>query len=134
MCLLRLLSRNLDIKKGVIWIGGKKMVALMADTPRKMTVGLMFRKSLKQNECMLFVFPNDGYHSIWMRNMIFPIDIVWYDSNRRVVDFVESAMPSKRFDFSGYRPKEPSRYVVEFNAGFVKRNRLKIKDVAKFGV
>lgn len=134
MCLLKLLSRNLDFKKKEITIGKKKMTAFLADTPRKMTVGLMFRKSIKQNECMLFIFPSDGPHPIWMRNMKFPLDIVWLDSKRRVVDFVESAKPSSGFDFSGYRSKEPSRYVLELNAGFVRKNRIKIKDVAKFGV
>ncbi len=134
MCLLWLLSRNVDFKRKAITIGKKRMTALVADTQRKMTVGLMFRKSMKQNECMLFIFPNDGSHPIWMRNMRFPLDIVWLDSNHKVVDFVESAKPSSWQDFSGYRPKAPSRYVLEFNAGFVRKNRIKIKDVAKFGI
>lgn len=134
MCLLKLLSRNLDFKKKEIRIGKKKMVAFLADTPRKMTVGLMFRESMKPNECMLFVFPNDGQHPIWMRNMRFPIDIVWYNHDNRVVDFVEAAKPSSRMNFSGYHSKRPARYVVEFNAGFVKKNRIKINDVAKLGV
>lgn len=134
MCLLKLLSRNLEFKKKEISIGKKKMVAFLADTQRRMTVGLMFRNSMKPDECMLFVFPNDGQHPIWMRNMRFSIDIVWYNRDSRVVDFVQSAKPASRMEFSGYHSKGPSRYVVEFNAGFVKRNRIKINDVAKFGV
>ncbi|MCL4379426.1 MAG: DUF192 domain-containing protein [Candidatus Marsarchaeota archaeon] len=134
MCLLWLLSRNVVFNRKEIKIGKKRMDALVADTPRKMTAGLMFRKSMKQNECMLFTFPEDGTHPIWMRNMRFPLDIVWLDSNRRVVDFVESAKPSSGLDFSGYRSKTPSRYVIELNAGFVRKNKIKIKDVAKFGV
>jgi hypothetical protein len=134
MCILLLLSKGVDFKKEKIVVGNKKMDSFIADTPRKMTVGLMFRNGLKSNECMTFFFPNDGTHPIWMRNMKFPIDIVWYDSNKRVVDFVENAMPSGRFDFSSFRPKKPARYVIEFNAGFVKKNKIKIKDVAKFGI
>jgi hypothetical protein len=134
MCLLRLLARNPKFKKKEIIIGKKKMTAFLADTPRKMTVGLMFRNSIKTNECMIFVFPDDGPHPIWMRNMKFPIDIVWYDRDKRVVDVVEAARPAGRFEFSSYRSKEPSRYVIEFNAGFVKKNRIKINDVAKFSL
>ena len=134
MCLLWLLSRNVTFKKKEIRFVKKKLTAFIADTPRKMTVGLMFRKSIRQNECMLFAFPNDGQHPIWMRNMRFPLDIVWLDDKRRVVDFVESAKPSSGFDLSGYKSKEQSRYVIELNAGFVRKNRVKIKDVAKFGV
>ncbi len=134
MCILFLLSKGVDFKKKMIIIGNKKMNSFIADTPRKMTIGLMFRNGMKPNECMSFFFPNDGYHPIWMRNMKFPIDIVWCDKNKRVVDFVENAMPSARFDFSSFRPKKPSRYVIEFNSGFIKRNKIKIKDVAKFGI
>ena len=107
MCLLKLLARNVDFKKKEIWVGKKKMITFLADTPRKMTVGLMFRNSMKPNECMLFIFPNDGQHPIWMRNMKFPIDIVSYDRNSKAVDFVESAKPSGGFDFSGYYSKGP---------------------------
>lgn len=125
---------NVEFKKKEISIAKKRMSAFIADTPRKMTVGLMFRKSMKQNECMLFVFPNDSSHPIWMRNMRFPLDIVWLDSKRRIVDIVESAKPSSGLDFSGYKSKEPSRYVIELNAGLVSKNRIKVKDVAKLGV
>ena len=134
MCLLKLLSRNLEFKKRQITIGKRKMTAFVADTQRRMTVGLMFRDSIKPNECMLFIFHDEGQHPIWMRNMRFPIDIVWYDSRGRVVSFVESAKPSRGLDLSSYHSKGPSRYVVEFNAGFVKKNKVKINDVAKFGV
>lgn len=133
MCLLWLLSRNVKFKKRNIVFAKRRMGAFIADTQRRMTVGLMFRKSMKRDECMLFAFPNDGAHPIWMRNMRFPLDIVWLDSKRRVVDIVESAKPSSGLDFSGYRSKRPSRYVIELNAGFVSKNKVKIKDVAKLG-
>ncbi len=129
-----MLSRKLSFESKEIQIGEVNMSAFLADSPRKMTVGLMFRKSMKQNECMLFIFPNDRSHPIWMRNMRFPLDIVWLDSNRRVVDFVESAKPSSWHDFSGYRSKAPSRYVIEFNAGFIRKNNIKINDAARFGI
>lgn len=132
MCILRLLSKGVNFEKRRIVVGNRRMEAFIADTPRKMTVGLMFRPFIKKNECMLFIFPNDGMHPIWMRNMRFPIDIVWYDSKKRVVDCIEGAKPSRGLNFSSYKPQKPARYVIEFNAGFVKRNRIKRKDVAKF--
>lgn len=97
-------------------------------------VGLMFRKSIAPNECMLFVFPDYATHPIWMRNMRFPLDILWLDDKRKVVELAESAKPTSGLDFSSYRPGKPSRYVLELNAGFVRKNKIKRNDVAKFGV
>ena len=134
MCLLWILSRGLKFERSQITISRKRMTALLADTPRKMTAGLMFRKSLKQNECMLFVFPRDGAHPIWMRNMKFNIDILWLDSKKRIVDVVESAKPIYGLDFSSYSSNGPSRYVVELNAGFVRKNRVKIGDTVRFNL
>lgn len=131
---MRLLARNLRFETRPIWIKGKALKALVADTPRKMAVGLMFRRSMKPNECMLFVFPDYGTHPIWMRNMRFPIDILWLDDKRSVVELAESAKPTSGFDFSSYRPRKPSRYVLELNAGFTRKNKIKRNDVAKFGV
>lgn len=120
-----LLSRNVNFKRKGMIIGKKRMFALLADSPLKMTVGLMFREKFGKGECMLFSFPRDGQHPIWTRNMRFPIDIVWCDSSGRVVDFVLNAKPAVIWDFSGYNAEKPSRYVIEFNAGFVKENRIK---------
>lgn len=134
MCILWILSRGLKFERSQIAISRKKMTALLADTPRKMTAGLMFMKSLKQNECMLFVFPRDGAHPIWMRNMKFNIDILWLDGKKKVVDMVESAKPIHGFDISSYSSNHPSRYVVELNAGFVRKNKVKIGDTTHFAL
>ncbi len=125
LCILWLLSRGVKFKTRKIAVGKKKLSALIADGPRKMTVGLMFREKLKPDECMLFDFPNNGYHPIWMRNMRFPIDIIWADENGKIVHIVEKAPPLKGLTFTSYGPEKPSRYVVELNAGFVKKNKIK---------
>ncbi len=122
---MQLLARNIGFKKRKMRIGKRSMKVLIADTPRKMTVGLMFMEKLAIDECMLFEFPRDGQHPIWTRNMRFPIDIVWCDSDGRIVDFVLSAPPAGRFEFFGFRPMARSRYVLEFNSGFVKKNKMK---------
>ena len=85
-------------------------------------IGLMFRQRMGRDTCMLFIFPKEAKQGIWMRNMRFPIDIMWLDSSKRVVDFVETATPASR---RIYAPEKEAKYVLETNAGFIKRNRIK---------
>jgi uncharacterized protein len=91
----------------------------------------MFRDSLPSNQGMLFTFGSDGYPGIWMMNMSFPIDIIWIDSQHRVADIVEDAQPCGII-CSTYNPSAESRYVLEVNAGFAKKNRVSIGDEVGF--
>jgi hypothetical protein len=95
----------------------KRLTALVADTVIKRMIGLMYREKLDEGQCMLFLFRHNGIQGIWMRNMRFPIDIVWADAKKRVVHVVEGAQPCKGLNCKTYYPKEPSMYVVEVAAG-----------------
>lgn len=102
---------------------GKKMIKVeVADSFFKKIKGLMFRESLPENSGMLFVFDYEGYQNIWMAGMRFPLDIIWIGKEKEVVDFVENAKPS----FNTYKPSKKAKYVLEVNAGFVKRNEIRI--------
>lgn len=112
--------RTADIR-----IKGKKLHALIADSFVKQMMGLMFRQRMRKDTCMLFIFSREARHGIWMHNMRFPIDIMWLDRSKRVVDFVEMALPTSK---STYRPEKDAKYVLEVNSGFIKRNRIKKGD------
>src|SRR5437867_679123 len=66
---------------------------MVKDEDRAM--GLMFRASLPKDHGMLFLFDQPDFHTIWMKNCKFPIDIVWLDGDRRVVDVAPSVPPCK---------------------------------------
>lgn len=119
-----LLSRNVRFFRKQVSINGRKLSALVADSPKKQAVGLMFREKLEQNECMLFIFGRPNRYSIWMRNMRFPIDILWVDEKKRIVDIKEAAPPAKRFEFATYKPRVDAKYVLELKSGFVKKNKI----------
>jgi hypothetical protein len=108
-----------------ISIKGRTLHALIADSFVKQMVGLMFRPRLSKDACMLFIFSREARHGIWMRNMRFPIDILWMDGSRRVVDYAEMVQPESR---RIYAPEKSAKYVLEANAGFIKRNRIKKGD------
>jgi hypothetical protein len=105
-----------------ISVKGKVLHALIADSFVKHMIGLMFRQRMGKDTCMLFIFQREARQGIWMRNMRFPIDILWLDSSKKVVDFVEAAMPASR---RIYAPEKDAKYVLETNAGFIRRNRIK---------
>ena len=79
--------------------------------------GLMFRKSLVENQAMLFVFAQEGSYSFWMKNTLIPLDIIWLDKDKKVVDIVKKAQPCPSEKCQSYRNQQPSQYVLEINAG-----------------
>jgi uncharacterized protein len=95
---------------------------MVKDEDRAM--GLMFRPSLPADHGMLFVFDETAFHTIWMKNCKFPIDIVWLDDDRRVVDVAPSVPPCKADPCPVYQPMRRARYVVEMNAGEARREKV----------
>ncbi len=68
-----------------VTLGRTALHVFIADTSEKRTRGLSYRESLGKNQGMLFVFEEVGRHGIWMKEMKFPIDILWLDSNLKVI-------------------------------------------------
>ena len=60
--------------------------AEVADTDASRQQGLMFRENLPEGQGMLFVFGTEGRYGFWMKNMKFPIDIIWIDQEKKIVD------------------------------------------------
>ncbi len=100
----------------------------IADSLLKQMKGLMCRQSLAEDRGMLFIFGSDSYHAIWMLNMNFPIDVIWIDSDRFIVDIARNIPPGI---YPVHKPKEKSRYVLEVNAGFADKQDIKIGDAVR---
>jgi hypothetical protein len=107
-------------------LGGATLVLEVADTEALQSKGLSGRTALQEGEGMLFVFPEDGQHGFWMKDMQFSIDIVWLDSSYRVVDVKKDATPVSYPEI--FTPASPARYVVEIPAGFFNEHHLKTGD------
>lgn len=105
--------------------------AEIADTVSKRTQGLMFRKSLPDNQGMLFVFEREDLYSFWMKNMQIPLDIIWIDKDKRIVD-IKTNVPPCKDSCRGLTPRENAQYVLEVSAGFVERNKIRIGDRVDF--
>lgn len=99
----------------------------IVDTPHARQQGLSGRESLKNDMGMLFIFEQPDTYGIWMKEMYFPIDIIWLDDTHEVVHIVEHAMPESFPEV--FYPSRPARFVIEVASGFVKDQNITIGDV-----
>ena len=91
--------------------------------------GLSGTESLAADHAMLFVFPRDDKWSIWMKDMNYPIDIIWLDGDRNVVYLVKNAQPSSYPD-TQFKPDQNARYVIELPSGTIEQTGITIGDPA----
>jgi uncharacterized membrane protein (UPF0127 family) len=89
----------------------------IARTPETRERGLMGRDGLKPGTGMLFVFDTPGRYGFWMKNMKFPIDILWLDSDRKVVHIAGNVPPCQSDPCPVYTPLSEARYVLEIPSG-----------------
>ena len=92
--------------------------------------GMAFRKSLGKSEGMFYIFPssNVGNVGFQAKNMLFALDVIYLDENKKVV-FISPDMPPCVGDVCLVsRPSCPFTYMLEVNAGFAKANGIKAGD------
>jgi len=114
-----------------IYIRDSRIQARLAVSEAEKQRGLMFEDGLEENEGMLFIYEKEGSHSFWMKNMRFPLDIIWIGGDKRIVDIRENVPPCRE-ECNTFAPSGPARYVLEVEAGFVKKRGLKVGDRLKF--
>lgn len=98
----------LKVDTATIWVE-------VADRPEIRQVGLMFRRSLPQDEGMLFVFEEPQMLDFWMKNTYIPLDIAFISSDGEIVN-IEAMKPLD--EGPRYRSKRPARYALEVNQGW----------------
>jgi uncharacterized membrane protein (UPF0127 family) len=99
-----------------LFLRGEIQIAI-ADTPQLQEKGLSGHAPLAPDEGMLFVFDSSGRRGFWMKDMAFAIDIVWLDSELRVLSTLENLSPDSYP--TSYQSSEDMRYVLEVPAGTV---------------
>lgn len=102
---------------------------IVADTPREREQGLSGYTSLKKDTGLLMIFEEADYHGIWMKEMYFPIDVIWIGDDMKVIDITESLKP-ETFP-AVFEPKTPARMVLEVNAAFAASNGIQVGDTVR---
>jgi len=91
-----------------------------ADQQNRM-VGLMHRKSMPQHQGMLFVFPQQNTHCMWMRNTLLPLSVAFLDDNGVVIN-VEDMQPQTE---DSHCARRPARFALEMNLGWFRERGIK---------
>ncbi len=111
---------------------GEKIPVEVADTLKKRSLGLGKRPSLKKGWGMLFVFEERKPHRFWMKDMQFPLDIIWLD-NHRIVHINQNAKPATSDNEPDVMTSPvPVNFVLEIAAGRAAKLRLKKGQQMKF--
>jgi len=116
----------------VFFPNGCSLIAELAITEEERQLGLMFREKINPDQGMLFVFEKEDILSFWMKNMNFPLDILWLNQEKRIVHIESHVAPCKNPDCPSYFSPLPAMYVLELKTGIVKANQLKLYDKIEF--
>jgi len=105
--------------------GPQKFTIELALSDAQMEQGLMFRRSMAPDAGMLFDFKTPTSVTMWMKNTYIPLDMLFLDTQGRIIDIHERAVPLSTDIIAG---KAPARYVIELNGGTVERLGIKLGD------
>ena len=112
-------------------VGGVRYRAELAITTAQRVEGLSGRDSLPAGSGMLFVLGSPRRSSIWMKGMLFPLDIIWISEDCRVSELVQEAprpKPESPDDVASYTSALPVAYVLEVDAGDARRHGIELGD------
>jgi uncharacterized membrane protein (UPF0127 family) len=106
-----------------VTVNGLVLLADISVTDEQRAKGLSVKDGLTENEAMLFVFDNEAEHTFWMKDMKFPIDIIWIDSDKTIVHIEHNLQPCGYGVLCPtYKPGQDSLYVLETVSGFAEKH------------
>lgn len=115
------------VQSSFVKINGHIIKVEIADDFEEQKQGLSDRESLCEDCGMLFVFPRKQVRSFWMKNMNFPIDIIWIQ-DKKIVHISENLSPEGEAPEETYSSILPVNYVLEVNAGITDNYGIKMGD------
>ena len=98
-----------------ITLGQKTFDTLVSDTESLREKGLGDREYLSPDQAMLFVFDRPDFYGFWMKDMHFPINMIWVDASSTIVGIEEDVRPETYP--KNFFPKSPASFVIETNTG-----------------
>ncbi len=119
--------------RGTILVDDVALEVQIADSEARRVRGLMFQDQLPYDQGMIFVFEEPSIHSIWMLNMQFALDIIWFDQDGKVVHIERDVPPCQTVLEIATCPTVASIsqavYVLEVTSGFVEQNNITLDSV-----
>ncbi len=116
-----------------ITVGTTSVIVEVADTPPKQTKGLSRRDMLAQGHGMLFVYSEKAERYFWMKDMRFPLDVLWI-ADDVVIGMQQNILYEPvQGQIVRFQSLKPADRVLEVNAGWIAENGVKIGDIVDFG-
>ncbi|MFB5613354.1 MAG: DUF192 domain-containing protein [Nitrosarchaeum sp.] len=112
-----------EFPRGTVKIDDIPLQVQVADTEPRRIRGLMFQDALPYDQGMIFVFDKPDLYAIWMLNMQFPLDMIWFDKDGNVIHIEKDVPPCKTaletMTCQSFTPELESLYILEVTSGFV---------------
>ena len=120
---------SVEFPRGTIMVDDVPLEVQIADTDSSRVRGLMFQDQLPLDQGMLFVFPDQGLYSLWMLNMQFELDMIWFDEDGKVVHIKTNVPPCVipveiAAGCPSFVPDGEATYILEVTSGFVEQNNI----------
>ena len=119
---------SVEFPRGTIMVDDIALEVQIADTDPRRIRGLMFQDQLPYDQGMIFVFNEPELYSLWMLNMQFSLDMIWFDQDGKVVHIEKDIPPCKTVvEISACQsiiPSDEAVYVLEVTSGFVDQNNI----------
>jgi len=112
---------------GHVTIGQRELTIEVARTRAEQALGLGRRDSLSWGHGMLFLYDEPGFPGFWMKDMRFPIDIVWIRDDR-IVDISHHVPFEPGGNGPTVRPGQLTNRVLEVSAGYAQVNGWRVGD------
>ena len=121
-----------ETNKSTVPIGTAVYTVEIADDNLTRGKGLSGQLGLPDDHGMLFIFDNPAIQTFWMKDMLFPIDIVWI-SHTCIVDSITPDIPiplesTEINKLPRYQSDSPVKYVLEIAKGQAKIWDIKVGD------
>ena len=133
LAVLLLVSCNQERKATQIIIatsaGAVSYQVEVADNVVSRAQGLMNRGPLPLNAGMLFLYNGKTPVSFWMKNVSFPLDIIFIDNDGIIIKIHENALPH---GLTPIHSNSPIIGVLELNGGSVKRAHISIGNMVQY--
>ncbi len=114
---------SVQFPRGTIKIDDIALQVQVADTEPRRVRGLMFQDQLPYDQGMIFVFDEVGIYSLWMLNMQFSLDMIWFDQNGNIIHIEKDVPPCKTaletMTCQSFAPDGKALYILEVTSGFV---------------
>ncbi len=113
---------NATEKEWVLSLGSFSIPVTLADSPEEREQGLSGTLSLPKESGLLFLFDKPDFYGFWMKDMAYPLDIVWIDKDFKIIGISKDIAPNSYPQI--FYPPSPAQFVLEVNAGFSTQHNL----------